>query len=186
MYYTHPKVIPWGRTNKQMDGQMEGQTNGQKSSHSLRGVWIHIDRFVLYKYVHTHIQIKLCKFVFYMNLYVLICLLYKFIYTNSYVVRICISFYTNLYVHFCILQICVYKFVLIYDWQTKQKKTSKSEKRDSPLIPGTRECLRLVPQKFQTRARSILFLYQKPQCRAHGNNLYGYRGRVQIYGIEDT
>ncbi len=24
------------------------------------------------------------------------------------------------------------------------------------------------------------------ECRAHGNNLYGYRGRVQIYGIKDT
>ncbi len=24
------------------------------------------------------------------------------------------------------------------------------------------------------------------ECRAHGNNLHGYRGRVQIYGIEDT
>jgi hypothetical protein len=24
------------------------------------------------------------------------------------------------------------------------------------------------------------------RCRAHGNNLYGYRGRVQIYGIKDT
>ncbi len=24
------------------------------------------------------------------------------------------------------------------------------------------------------------------ECRAHGNNLYGYRGQVQIYGIEDT
>jgi hypothetical protein len=23
-------------------------------------------------------------------------------------------------------------------------------------------------------------------CRAHGNNLYGYRGQVQIYGIKDT
>jgi hypothetical protein len=23
-------------------------------------------------------------------------------------------------------------------------------------------------------------------CHAHGNNLYGYRGRVQIYGIKDT
>jgi hypothetical protein len=26
----------------------------------------------------------------------------------------------------------------------------------------------------------------KRACRAHGNNLYGYGGQVQIYGIEDT
>ncbi len=46
MYYTHPKVISWGRTNKQTDGQTEGQTSGHiitqysgiSSSHSLRGV----------------------------------------------------------------------------------------------------------------------------------------------------
>jgi hypothetical protein len=47
MYYAHPKVIPWGQTNKQpdkwRDGQTDGQTNGQIiftqysgiSSHSL-------------------------------------------------------------------------------------------------------------------------------------------------------
>ncbi len=51
MYYTHPKVIPWGRTNKQTDkrrdGQMNRRPNGQIftqysgiSSHSLGGVWI--------------------------------------------------------------------------------------------------------------------------------------------------
>ncbi len=51
MYYTHPKVIPWGWTNKRTDKQTGGQTdewkNGQIftqysgiSSHSLRGVWI--------------------------------------------------------------------------------------------------------------------------------------------------
>jgi hypothetical protein len=27
MYYTHPKVIPWGWTNKQTDGQMDKQTD---------------------------------------------------------------------------------------------------------------------------------------------------------------
>jgi hypothetical protein len=51
MYYTHPKVIPWGWTNKWTDKRRDGQTgrrtNGQTftqysgiSSHSLRGVWI--------------------------------------------------------------------------------------------------------------------------------------------------
>jgi hypothetical protein len=29
MYYTHPKVIPWVQTNKQMDVQTNKQTNGQ-------------------------------------------------------------------------------------------------------------------------------------------------------------
>jgi hypothetical protein len=52
MNYTHPKVIPWGWTNKWMDkwrdGQTDRQTNGQiftqysgMSSHSLRGVRIY-------------------------------------------------------------------------------------------------------------------------------------------------
>ncbi len=51
VYYTHPKVIPWGQknkwTNKQRDRQTDGWKNGQifiqysrMSSHSLRGVWI--------------------------------------------------------------------------------------------------------------------------------------------------
>jgi hypothetical protein len=37
---------------------------------------------------------------------------------------------------------CHYKFELIYDPQTKQK-TPKSKKRDSPVSPGTRECVHL-------------------------------------------
>jgi hypothetical protein len=35
MYYTHPKVIPWGQTNIQTDGQMEGQINGQTDKYLL-------------------------------------------------------------------------------------------------------------------------------------------------------
>jgi hypothetical protein len=39
MYYTHPKVISWGQTDRQMDGQIFAQYSGT-SSHSLMGVCI--------------------------------------------------------------------------------------------------------------------------------------------------
>jgi hypothetical protein len=41
MYYTQPKVIPWGRTDGQTNGQTDGQIFAQysgTSSHSLMGV----------------------------------------------------------------------------------------------------------------------------------------------------
>jgi hypothetical protein len=43
----------------------------------------------------------------------------------------------------------IYEFVLIYDWQTQQKKLTSSKKRASTLSPGTQECVHLVPKKLR-------------------------------------
>ncbi len=70
--------------------------------------------------------------------------------TNSYM-QICICkfiFYTNLYISICKLYEFIYKVVLIYNWQTKQKN-SLTKKRDSSLSSGLQECVCLVPNKLR-------------------------------------
>ncbi len=64
----------------------------------------------------------------------------------------------------------IYEFVLIYDWQAQQK-TFKSEKRASPLSPGTWECVSLVPKNlrntpYNLRHRLVQFCFCTKTIRA--------------------
>ncbi len=53
-----------------------------------------------------------------------------------------------------ILQIVIYEFVLIYDRQTAKTLLS-FEEGASPLSPGTRECVRLVPKNWDADAWNL-------------------------------
>ncbi len=59
-----------------------------------------------------------------------------------------------MYVNLYNTKIRIYKFVLIYYWQTHQKNRS-FKKRASPLSPGTWECVRLLPKKWDTDACNL-------------------------------
>ncbi len=133
-------VVLWFLVQKQMFGSVS-QTFCTKCAHSRvpglereslffrqvfldlsadhRLIQICIHKVILYKFVHTNKYEK----QFY---------IYKFSYVNSYFIQICILvcmlykfvqfFYTNLNVQISIIHFCVYKFVSIYNRQTKPKK----------------------------------------------------------------
>ncbi len=94
-----------------------------------------------------------------------------------------------------------YEFVLIYDRQTQQQKLQSSENKASPLSPGTRECVCLVPKylrhwrmQFETWAHTISLLYQNHQdtirdprlIRIHFHAISLYRWILNILSIRTT
>ena len=79
--------------------------------------------------------------------------------------------FNNLYEKCHVIQFRVYKFVLIYNCQTKQNKTL-SEKKGLPLEPRYVGMCTFSTKRFETQIHLNSFLYQKPQDNQPENETY--------------
>ncbi len=87
---------------------------------------------------------------------------------------------------FCILQIYKPSFKRLGSYEFCRILLS----RNSCLVPNSGSMPKWVPPSRLPTGWIMLSArkgsWATGHCCAHGNNLYGYQGQVQMYGIEDT